>query len=252
MWGTSSPPTGYLLCNGSEQPIATYPELAALLTTTYGAYTNGSGAAGSSHFRLPDFKARSPIGTGGVAGSGAGFAGNNYGVGQKYGEEVHLLSYLESGFRDHFHSLPMAIGGSASDTLDVPPRASGASRDVNFRTGASAGGQAYGSAMTGNSDAINSHNTVHPVLGIAFIIKSTGAAAGGGTGSYRGTVPALTAGTWLNVTHSLGTEDVGVWIKETTSKENASVDWKIVDANTIALRSASPVAASFLTAVVKA
>lgn len=53
MWAPAGVPAGYLPCDGSEQPVATYPALDAALGTTYGARTNGAGGAGSSHFRVP-------------------------------------------------------------------------------------------------------------------------------------------------------------------------------------------------------
>lgn len=60
-------PSGYLTCDGSQQPIATYTNLYNALTATgtvfpYGANTNGSGGAGSTHFRLPDLKGRVVVG----------------------------------------------------------------------------------------------------------------------------------------------------------------------------------------------
>lgn len=68
----ASAPTGWLLCDGSEQAITTYPELYSVLGTTYGALTNGSGGAGSTHFRVPDLRGRMPIGAG-----NEGVTGNN-------------------------------------------------------------------------------------------------------------------------------------------------------------------------------
>jgi microcystin-dependent protein len=60
-------PTGYLWCEGGEFLISTYQNLYNALTTNgtvfpYGANTNGSGGAGSTHFRLPNLKGRIPVG----------------------------------------------------------------------------------------------------------------------------------------------------------------------------------------------
>ena len=56
----STIPSGWLECNGSEVIIgssgSTYYALSQQLGTTYGALTNGSGAAGSTHFKLPNLK----------------------------------------------------------------------------------------------------------------------------------------------------------------------------------------------------
>lgn len=60
----ASAPTGWLLCDGGQTLITAYPELYSVLGTTYGALTNGSGGAGSTHFRVPDLRGRMPIGAG--------------------------------------------------------------------------------------------------------------------------------------------------------------------------------------------
>lgn len=60
MWAglSSSIPSGWLLCDGGQYPIGSagsiYYALSQVITTRYGAYTNGSGAAGSSHFVVPN------------------------------------------------------------------------------------------------------------------------------------------------------------------------------------------------------
>jgi len=63
----SSAPTGWLLCDGQELQITSYQDLYNTLTATgtvfpYGANTNGSGSAGSTHFRVPSLKGRIPVG----------------------------------------------------------------------------------------------------------------------------------------------------------------------------------------------
>lgn len=56
-------PIGWLLCDGGEVPIDSYPELYSLLTADgtlfpFGANTDGSGGAGSTYFVLPDLRER--------------------------------------------------------------------------------------------------------------------------------------------------------------------------------------------------
>src|SRR5690348_3569668 len=46
-----------LLCDGSDQPQATYPDLYAALGTIYGTSTPGN-------FKLPDYRAKFPVGIG--------------------------------------------------------------------------------------------------------------------------------------------------------------------------------------------
>ena len=63
----SAAPTGWLFCDGQEVLITTYQNLYNSLTSNgttfpYGANTNGSGGAGSTHFRIPNFKGKVPVG----------------------------------------------------------------------------------------------------------------------------------------------------------------------------------------------
>jgi microcystin-dependent protein len=56
MYGSSTPPTGFLNCDGSAVSRTTYANLFAVTSTTYGA------GDGSTTFNLPDLKARFPLG----------------------------------------------------------------------------------------------------------------------------------------------------------------------------------------------
>ena len=60
--GAAAPTDEWLLCQGQEVARATYPLLDRELGTTYGAYTNGSNVAGTTHLRLPDLRGRVPAG----------------------------------------------------------------------------------------------------------------------------------------------------------------------------------------------
>lgn len=60
--GKTNLPSGWLLCDGTETPVSSYPDLDAVVGTRYGARTNGSGGAGTTHFRLPNLTNRVPIG----------------------------------------------------------------------------------------------------------------------------------------------------------------------------------------------
>jgi microcystin-dependent protein len=60
-------PVGYLLCDGSEQSIGSYPELYTTIGNTYGSgifdeLLNPTGLKGYQTFRLPDLRGRFPVG----------------------------------------------------------------------------------------------------------------------------------------------------------------------------------------------
>ncbi len=56
MYGTATPPTGWLLCDGAAVARTTYANLFAVIGTSYGA------GDGSTTFNLPSFQQRFPIG----------------------------------------------------------------------------------------------------------------------------------------------------------------------------------------------
>ena len=51
-----TPPAGWHICNGGEYSLASYPELYAVIGTTWGELTDGSGSTGNTHFRVPDLR----------------------------------------------------------------------------------------------------------------------------------------------------------------------------------------------------
>ena len=78
MWcGTvSNYPTGWEVCNGAELLISTYTALYNVLTNNgtvfpFGANTNGSGGAGSTHFRMPNMVDKFVAGAGSAYSVGA-------------------------------------------------------------------------------------------------------------------------------------------------------------------------------------
>ena len=64
MWGGTTAPTGWLLCDGSVVSQTTYAALYAVI----GAFYN-TGGEGADNFRLPNFDGRAPIGVGNALGS---------------------------------------------------------------------------------------------------------------------------------------------------------------------------------------
>ena len=103
-----SAPSGYLLCEGQEILRSTYPNLDAVISTTWGSYTDGSGNPGSTHMRLPDFRGRISVGAG--TGAGGDSQGNGLPTGSALsartigdwgGRETHQLSLAELPSHNH-------------------------------------------------------------------------------------------------------------------------------------------------------
>lgn len=135
--GTAAP-SGWVLCNGAAISRTAYAALFAVLGTAHGT---GDGA---TTFNLPDLRGRVPIGVG----QGSGLTDRT--LGQKLGEENHLLTISE--MPSHRHYLASVTNG-----------------------GQYAGAYNSGSGVSGLSTSDNggnaAHNTMQPSYGLNFIIK---------------------------------------------------------------------------------
>jgi microcystin-dependent protein len=148
--GTTAP-HGWLLCDGTEIEAAAYPQLAAVLGTTY-----GNAAAG--WVKLPDLRGRTIVGTG----SGANLTARA--AGASGGAETHPLSVNE--MPSHKHS----INGIRSD---IP------GEHLHPHDGVVAAGQQNYAASGYTSEApINpngggaAHNNMQPWAALTYIIRT--------------------------------------------------------------------------------
>jgi len=145
MWPTSSPPTGWLICNGSSFSSSTYPDLANVLGGT----------------TLPNFSGRFPLGVGNSGTSGS----TNHNIGSNGGEEKHALSISE--MPNHSH-------GAGSLSTSEPYLSQEGSGNQDKRDGGGTKLFEY-TAITGNTASVGggqAHNNMPPFYVIHFIIKA--------------------------------------------------------------------------------
>ena len=201
MFAGSTAPTNWGICNGAAMSRTAFADLFALIGTTYGA------GDGSTTFNIPNMQGRSPIGVG----TGAGLTART--LGTFYGEENHLLLSGESGMiaqvtttvsADHTHSFSGTTGNQNANHTHSP----GGTGSAFLQNGAGDGGganittggagyalnsvtatdnQNHGHSFSGTTGGISAnhthsttaanaaagHNTIHPVMGINYIIKLT-------------------------------------------------------------------------------
>lgn len=146
MYGGATAPAGWLICDGSSKLVADYPDLHAAIGYTYG----GAGL----NFNLPDLRSRMPVGIGTFVTLGQ----NETGTPTSNDDATRTNRW------DHTHShgkgtlataATGSLAGTATGSTDRPT--AGHTHNV---TGSTASASAVPSG------------TVHPVLGLNFIIRA--------------------------------------------------------------------------------
>ncbi len=102
MYPSATPPTGYLLCDGSLLDIPTYPALYAIIGHSFDAV-----AGQTATFNVPDMRGRFVVGNGQNAGDAV------YNINDKGGEQEHVLATDEVG--GHTHGIVITDGGHNHD-----------------------------------------------------------------------------------------------------------------------------------------
>jgi microcystin-dependent protein len=141
MYGSTTAPAGWMICDGSPISRTTYPALFSLIGTTFGP------GDGSTTFNLPDLRSRVGVG----AGQGSGLSSRV--LAATGGEETHLLSVTE--IPSHTHPVYVHFNAGSGTVTNAAWNQSGS--DTSVTSGTTGGGA--------------SHNTMPPFLVLAFIIK---------------------------------------------------------------------------------
>lgn len=146
IWPTDTPPTGWLLCDGSAVSRTTYSDLYALIGTTYGA------GDGSTTFNLPNMKGKV------VAGKDSGQTEFDA-LAETGGAKTHTLTTAE--LPAHAHSTPGLTGWPAVGSgAGWNGWAGGQNPFVTERT------------ATNNAGSGTAHNNMQPYIVLNFIIKT--------------------------------------------------------------------------------
>lgn len=150
MWGTTSPPTGWVMCDGNSYGINTYPELYAVIETTFGDGNNPPNT-----FNVPDFSQRVPRGYHNSADANT----VDVDLAELWGTDEVTLTL--TNIPPHSHN----INGRQNSTAGTA---------ANFMRGSGAGTAA--DMDTGNAGGSGGVTIPVPIvnrsLGIAFIIKA--------------------------------------------------------------------------------
>jgi microcystin-dependent protein len=139
-WGTTSAPTGWLLCDGSAVSRATYSGLFAILSTTYGS------GDGSTTFNLPNLKGRVVVG---YNASETEFDT----IGETGGAKTHTLTVAE--MPTHTHDLTLNNSGSGA-----------------YPSWGTFGTATPSTATTTSSGSSTAHNNLQPYITLSYIIKT--------------------------------------------------------------------------------
>ena len=174
--GSNPVPSGWLLCDGSEQDGSVYVALKNLLLTTYGPYSNGSGGTGTTHFRVPDLRGRviaALNNMGGGDGTGGSRVTSPEGdqLGGILGAEEHTLTAAQSALPSHSHgagtyqaNATRRTGSGGSGThLDMPDASTTLPQTFSV-TG--------NSGSTTQNLASEAHPLLQPTMFMNYIIKT--------------------------------------------------------------------------------
>ena len=164
-FGGSSAPTHWLLCDGTEYVIGTYPELYAVIGSSFGVATAG-------YFRTPDLRGRMPLGKDNMGGTSANrvTATAADSVGGFGGDESKVIPV--TNLPDHEHDLQGAAGAQYYAIRDVPGIGAGETTAITYDAPTGSG---QGSALPSSGGVLsgslgNAQDVMNPYTTVNYII----------------------------------------------------------------------------------
>ena len=202
MWGSSTPPNNWALCNGQAVSRTTYATLFSRIGTTYGS------GDGSTTFNLPNFVDRFSVGAGSAyaAGSTGGFADaavithtHPVSTSVSVNDNGHNHNNVLQGTNDNVQrrvTVNRAVGASGSDAIG-----SNLGRNTdNATTGISVSATTSISAPDGSVSGVG--RNLPPYISAYWIIKISDDGSGGGTLQAGAGIDITTAGLYSTITNT--------------------------------------------------
>lgn len=164
-FAATSPPAGFLVCDGSAVSRSVYANLFAVIGITFGA------GDGSTTFNLPDLRDRQPIG---ISPGSLGFdRPSARSLADTGGNETHALTAAESGQPGRSFAFT-ALGNVLIDTTTTPPV--GGTFDGASAIGGADGGDTSApvavpiSFSIAPANAVSAHSVVNPFVVLLWCI----------------------------------------------------------------------------------
>ena len=164
MWGGTTAPAGWFLCDGAEYTIATYNALYTVIGASF-----GTSSSPSLLFKAPDMRGRFPLGWIGAASAGTRVL-NDVGVntiGNVGGDESALIT--PDQLPDHYHTLE----GDAGTPFLATSGLTSVTDSATTTTNAVGGDPGTGIIRTGSIEGFSSQDeftTVPPFTTVNYII----------------------------------------------------------------------------------
>lgn len=166
-YGSTTAPVGFLLCDGTQYPQATYPDLYAVIGASF-----NTGGETAGYFRVPDKRGRVGVG---YDASQAEFNA----VGKTGGAKTHSLTGSENGVHGHpfsgsdthSHTIGTRLTGITGSNLVAPGSSVPTIAGTTQTNSASGSTTVTISGTTDDSGSGAPHNNLQPYIAVPYIIK---------------------------------------------------------------------------------